>query len=179
MSNETPQVVDKRRFTDDGDIRDAILEADLRVAEAIRDTPPFQSPVKGTVWHLRPDGDYENRETGDVVPHGMFPEPSDGQDSWRVGLHHSPVAEFSPSSEPKHVPGMDFGTALKEVIKGNRVTRLEWENPETWLMMFYWGQINPNVPAGKYLSIHHANGQVSPLYANDGDMMAEDWVVVS
>lgn len=43
--------------------------------------------------------------------------------------------EFSPSSTPSPTPGMDFPTALKQVIKGHRVTRLEWENPEIWLIV--------------------------------------------
>lgn len=164
MSNETPRVVDKRRFADDGSTKVHAMGDDRR--------------LRGTVWNLRPDGDYENKETGDVVPHGMFPEPAEGQDSWRVSGYEPATAQFSPSSEPKHVPGMDFGTALKQVIRGQRVTRLEWGNPEIWLMMFYWGAINPKTQAGKYLTIHHADGTMNPLYASDGDIMAEDWVVV-
>lgn len=125
MSNDNPQVVDKRRFTDEGEPK-----------------PPGVEDI--------------------VIP--FNPNPIEHQ--------------FSPSSEPKSVPGMDFGTALKQVARGQRVTRLEWENPEIWLYMFYWGQQNPNTPAGKYLSIHHADGTNNPLTPSDGDMMAEDWVVV-
>jgi hypothetical protein len=85
---------------------------------------------------------------------------------------------FSPSSNPNKPIGMDFGTAISEVIKGKRVTRLEWADPNIYLLMFMWGQINPEVPAGKYLSIHNANGSVHPLYMSDGDLLGDDWVVV-
>ena len=98
-----------------------------------------------------------------------FPQVADGLLS---------PASYSPSSTPSDKPGMDFPTAIKQVMKGHRVTRLEWENPEIWLMMFYWGAINPKVPAGKYLSIHFADGAMSPLYVNDGDLLGDDWVVV-
>lgn len=107
----------------------------------------------------------------------------DVKESIREGLEdiHSIVSkplEFSPSSVQSATPGMNFGDALKQVVKGQRVTRLEWENPEIWLYMFYWGRQSPKVPEGKYLSIHHADGAVHPLTPNDGDMMADDWVIV-
>lgn len=86
--------------------------------------------------------------------------------------------EFSPSANPDKAQGMDFSSAIKLVKEGKRVTRLEWNNPDIWLMMFYWGDINPKTPAGKYLSIHHADGAMNPLYINDGDMLGDDWVVV-
>lgn len=88
-------------------------------------------------------------------------------------------ADFSPSSVPSPTPGMDFSTAIQEVIKGKRITRLEWENPEIWLMMYYWGTVNPKTPAGKYLSIHHADGSMNPLCIKDADLFADDWVVVA
>lgn len=88
------------------------------------------------------------------------------------------IGQFSPSSNPVNTPGMDFPTAIQQVMKGHRVTRLEWENPEIWLMMFYWGAISPKQPAGKYLSIHHADGAVNPLVIGDGDLLGDDWVVV-
>ena len=130
MSNETPQVVDKRRFN----------RIDEIGAEKLSPNHPIYQALA---------------EDGETTP-----------------------GTFSPSSQPSTSPGMDFPTALKQVIKGNRVTRLEWEHPEIWLMMFYWGAINPKVQAGKYLSIHHADGTVHPLYVGDGDLLADDWVVV-
>lgn len=125
MSEETPQITDKRRFTEDGQMRD--------VEHAIREASGFPGIVPST---------------------------------------------FSPSSDPNKPIGMDLGTALKQVNQGRRVTRLEWGNPEIYLLMFMWGDINPDVPSGKYLSIHNAAGHVHPLYLNDGDMLADDWVVV-
>ena len=85
---------------------------------------------------------------------------------------------FSPSSNPNKPIGMDFSAAIQEVRKGNRVTKVEWGNPDTWLMMFMWTNINPKTPAGKYLTIHHADGAMHPLYISDGDLAGDDWVVV-
>ena len=135
-------------------------------------------------------GPYENDSHGkvEVVDKRRFTkldiepqetEPSDALRRVEEMMFVMPAQEsFSPSSQPSTSPGMDFPTAMKQVIKGQRVTRLEWENPDIWLMMFYWGQINPKLPAGKYLSIHHADGVVSPLYIVDGDLLADDWIVV-
>lgn len=86
--------------------------------------------------------------------------------------------EFSPSSDPNKPVGMDFATAIQQVIEGKRVTRLEWGNPEIWLMMFVWSNINPKTPTGKYLTIHHADGAMNPLAISDGDLAGDDWVVV-
>lgn len=172
MSEEKPQVVDKRRFAG------ANVESGEGAVLSPEDFDQTKEAMRGTVWHLRPDGDYENRQTGDIVPHGMFPEPSEGQDSWRTGPYEQPAAQFSPSSDPNKPSTMDCGTALRLVGEGKRVSRLAWDNPETFLLMFMWGAINPEVPAGKYLSIHHANGNVHPLYLNDGDLLGNDWVVV-
>lgn len=152
MTNENPQVVDKRRFTTLA-IEEPVLC--LRCGHERR----FSDNEGGTCEKI---ADEEGHFCGCGCE--FPPEPH--------------FATFSPSSQPSTSPGMDFPTAMKQVIKGQRVTRLEWENPDIWLMMFYWGQINPKVQAGKYLSIHHADGAVSPLYIGDGDLLADDWIVV-
>lgn len=87
-------------------------------------------------------------------------------------------ASFSPSSDPSKPVGMDFSSAIKQVLEGKRVTRLNWGNPEIYLLMFMFGNINARVPTGKYLTIHHADGAMHPLYISDGDMLGDDWVVV-
>lgn len=62
---------------------------------------------------------------------------------------------------------MDFMAALKVVIDGGRVTRLEWDNQGTY--MFLWGG---------FLSIHQ-DGKTSRLLVSDGDLLGTDWVKVS
>lgn len=90
------------------------------------------------------------------------------------------ASQFSPAASPnKEMAGMDFGTALKTIVHGGRVTKLEWADPNIYLLMFMWGASNPNTPAGMYLTIHHADGTMHPLCVNDGDILGEDWVVVS
>lgn len=125
MSNETPQVVDKRRFTK------------LEMEESF-------------------------------VPEGAVdiqPKPPDS-------------LAYSPSSQPSTSPGMDFGTALKQVLRGQPVTRLEWENPSIYLLLYRCRVPNFGVEDGNYLSIHRADGTVGPLFVSDSDLRADDWIVV-
>lgn len=223
MTNENPQVVDKRRFT-----TLAIEEpvpclrcgherrfSDNEGGTCEKFVPPFDGPrdnLCGCVCEFPPEPHIAafspssqpstptgqkniSMAVGDLSAHEIDVPAEAGphvgvlvkaQQETYDALFTAPATEsvpyppsqFSPSSSPSNKPGMDFPTAMKQVIKGQRVTRLEWENPDIWLMMFYWGQINPKVPAGKYLSIHHADGAVSPLYIGDGDLLADDWIVV-
>lgn len=125
MSNENPQVVDKRRFT----------KLDI--------------------------------EELPVVEAGGIPEAAIAN-----------VVNFSPSSQPSTSPGMDFGTALKQVLRGQPVTRLEWENPSIYLLLYRCRVPNFGVEDGNYLSIHRADGTVGPLFVSDNDLRADDWIVV-
>lgn len=170
---QKPQVVDKGRF--------ASMDAD--------DLPSFEDyvagnaevPIEGTMSLNLPTkpqeavnrvnrlrfgriGDLTSEDVPTYQPEG--PQPSD-------------TPQFSPSSDPNKPTLMDFSSAIKQVLEGKRVTRLEWGNPEIYLLMFMWGNISPQQPAGKYLSIHHADGSVNPLIINDGDMLGDDWVVVA
>lgn len=136
MSDEKPQVVDKRRFNQ----------------------PQVEFPAN-------------------VDPDTYRVGPIDQASADLAELHRPP--SFSPSANPDSKHGlMDFTAAIKSVLEGKRVTRLEWNNPDIFLFMFMWGQMNPDVPAGKYLSIHNAEGHVHPLYMSDGDMLGDDWVEV-
>lgn len=153
-TEQKPQVVDKRRFT-----------ADSGPGEQASETLKFFC----TCGHVR--GMHRASK-----PHTCnFAECNcEG-----FKLTRSKTLEvFSPSSDPNKPVGMDFTSAIKQVLEGKRVTRLEWNNPEIYLLMFMWGNISPKQPAGKYLSIHHADGSVNPLVINDGDMLGDDWVVV-
>lgn len=158
MSNENPQVTDKRRFADrinDDDVKQMIRDNREEVRSIV--TEPEESK-----------GRFERPTVRQIL---------DAQQNLGEGETLS-GATFSPSSSPVNTPGMNFPAAIQQVMKGHRVTRLEWENPEIWLIMFYWGALNPKQPAGKYLSIHHADGAMNPLVIGDGDLMGDDWVVV-
>lgn len=62
---------------------------------------------------------------------------------------------------------MSFPDAMREIIRGKRVRRLEWENEEEncflkdgWLSIFI-------------------NGAIHAWKVSDGDMEGQDWIVVT
>lgn len=61
---------------------------------------------------------------------------------------------------------MDFAEAIKEIIKGNKVARLEWNNADYCLLKDEWLGIFRN---GRFYT--HWN-------VSQGDMEGEDWVIV-
>ena len=63
---------------------------------------------------------------------------------------------------------MDFYEALRLIAAGERVTKLEWDDPE------YWGQLLD----GK-LVLHKPDGVYYPWILSDGDLNGADWSVFS
>jgi len=61
---------------------------------------------------------------------------------------------------------LDFPDAIRAVIIGQRVTRLEWNNPDIY------GQIRHGM-----LQIHR-DGDWFNWLVNDGDLLATDWIVL-
>lgn len=59
---------------------------------------------------------------------------------------------------------MDFPAALAEVIKGRRITKLEWNNPGLYVHLAYG-----------YLMIHKEDGN-HQLLLSQGDLEGKDWV---
>lgn len=156
MSNEIPQVTDKRRFTH------------LEFAEPVRCL---------RCGHERRFSDNEGGTCEKFVP--PFDGPRDNLCGCLCEFPPEPhVATFSPASALSPTPGMDFGSALKQVLRGQPVTRLEWENPEIRLLLFRCRVPNFGVEDGNYLSIRRADGTVGPLFVSDADLRADDWVVV-
>jgi hypothetical protein len=62
---------------------------------------------------------------------------------------------------------MSFPEAMKQVIDGKKITRVEWKNKEIYCL------IN-----GEFLSIHKEDGKNYQWIVNDGDMLSTDWVVI-
>ena len=62
---------------------------------------------------------------------------------------------------------MDFMEALRVVIEGKKITKLDWENRATYVTL-----------RGGFLSIHQ-DGKWSRLLVSDGDLLGEDWVMVN
>lgn len=63
--------------------------------------------------------------------------------------------------------GMDFPSAIREIINGNKVTRLDWEDRR------YYGFLN-----GEYLSLHKPDEKNYQWIVNDGDLLGTDWIVI-
>ncbi len=63
---------------------------------------------------------------------------------------------------------MDFYDALRAILDGERVMRLEWPGPEHYCLMY-----------NHRLHIHRPDdGKLHPWIIQDGDMMGEDWVTL-
>ena len=79
----------------------------------------------------------------------------------------SPKVSKVAQSDDEHT--MTFPEAMEKVIKGNRVSRLEWNTTEVYLYL--------NRPGN--LMLHSADGTVSVLMVKDGDMLGKDWFVIA
>ena len=60
---------------------------------------------------------------------------------------------------------MDFPDAIREVLKGNRITRIEWGNKDYGFMKDEWLTI-------------FVSGKFHTWLISAGDMEANDWIVV-
>jgi hypothetical protein len=76
---------------------------------------------------------------------------------------YSPTPAPMPDTERGQ---MSFPDAMTEVIRGKRVTRLEWDDKNTYIYL-----------QGR-LRIHFSDGKDTDLLVSDGDMVGLDWVVV-
>ena len=72
----------------------------------------------------------------------------------------SPTPKFTATAT------LTFANALKEVVSGEKVTKLEWNSHETFLFM----------QAG-ILHIHNETGD-HVLKVSDGDILGEDYVII-
>lgn len=69
----------------------------------------------------------------------------------------------APKKKPKQ---LDFFDALKEIKKGNKITRLGWENKEIYGFM-----------KDELLLLHQKDGDHTWVI-NAGDMAGLDWIVL-
>ena len=76
-------------------------------------------------------------------------------------------------TEPRLAPpreGLDFPDAMRAITQGLRITREAWNNPDTFGFM-----------SGGFLALHKAGEPLNVLHqwiVNDGDLLAEDWLIV-
>ncbi len=85
---------------------------------------------------------------------------------------NTPLVTTSPLPVKTYHPPMqlDFPNAIREIMDGKKITRLSWNNPNTY-GFFGDGE------GGTLLRIHIGN-EARAWAVNDGDMFATDWVVI-
>jgi len=75
--------------------------------------------------------------------------------------------KFSPVPQVNKPITMSFPDAVGELNAGNKITRVEWNDPEEYFLM-----------KDGYLMVHHSNGnEFQKLLIRDADVMATDWVL--
>lgn len=80
----------------------------------------------------------------------------------------SPLPQKSNNQIIKTQPkGMDFPSAIREVIAGKKIHKLEWENKN------YYGFLNVDK-----LSFHKPDGNNYQWIISDGDLMGDDWIII-
>lgn len=71
--------------------------------------------------------------------------------------------QFSPPPVAEKL--MDFPSAMEEIIKGNRITRVAWNDVNEY-----------GILADGWLTIH-TKGEFHVWKVNDGDLTAQDWKI--
>lgn len=90
----------------------------------------------------------------------------------------SPTTTVSIGKSPKVVdavvvekeqPRMSFPDAMKKVIEGKRVTKLEWYDQDKG----YWAELK-----GGFLMYHKPDGRDYQWIISDGDLLGTDYIVI-
>ena len=76
------------------------------------------------------------------------------------------IKNQSPLPPKKNQSEISFPEAIKAVINGKKVRRLEWSNQEEYCLL-----------KDSFLTIYR-NDKFAALIVSEGDLMAIDWVVV-
>ncbi len=88
------------------------------------------------------------------------------EDKTIVNRSTSPVVEAEVVAENKP---MDFSSAIAEVVKGNKITKLEWGNKDIY------GHLNTT---NYHLTLHKEDGVDYDWIISEGDLIGKDWVLV-
>ncbi len=76
------------------------------------------------------------------------------------------MGELNQSPKPTTPIGMDLSTALKSVVSGKTIKRLEWLNNDVYV------SLNNGL-----LSLHKDDGRYYSWVISESDLIARDWVV--
>ena len=85
-----------------------------------------------------------------------------------ISTEATTTTAMSPKKRPDHLIVMNFYDALKAILDGESVTRLDWADSE-WHCCMHNGRLHIHRPD---------TGQLHPWTITDGDMVGEDWVIV-
>ena len=81
----------------------------------------------------------------------------------------------SQNAQPK-LKQFDFPVAISAVLDGEKITRVEWADPDTFVAL---GQVPPSLEA--YLYINNSKKQSNPgqhaFNIREVDIRASDWIV--
>lgn len=91
----------------------------------------------------------------------LSPSPKIENDTFSPIPQKSQAIKIQPNT-------MSFPDALKEVIKGKKITRLEWQDQQ----INHYGFLNE-----QWLSLHKEDGKNYKWIINDGDLLSEDWII--
>lgn len=78
----------------------------------------------------------------------------------------------------------DFSWALLALKKGERVAREGWNGKDQWIMLTITPPTTSIEVAGErygfapYVQLKNAQGEMVPWQPSQGDMLAEDWMIV-
>lgn len=70
-----------------------------------------------------------------------------------------------PKAKAKEIKKMSFPEAIQAVIEGKKVTKLEWDNSNIYLLL-----------KDGYLRIHTLKGDFDVLAVSEGDLIGKDYV---
>ncbi len=75
------------------------------------------------------------------------------------------------SPVPSKPKTMNFGDAMKAVVAGKKITKLEWKNKDEYCFL-----------RGTFLHVHRVVAGVKEMdhqwVVSEGDLIGEDWIVV-
>jgi hypothetical protein len=86
------------------------------------------------------------------------------------------LPQVSPAQKPTLT--MNFFDALREVVKGKKITKLEWNDREFYIALFFTERLSNDTPAGRYLCIRKPGSITQPICVSDGDLLGTDWIVI-
>lgn len=87
------------------------------------------------------------------------------------------MSETAPNTSPivRRQPGqMTFPEAIQEVIDGQQITRVEWNDPEIYVCLRFGKLLITSMKEGQ----KDPSAPPAPLIMTEGDLLATDWIVV-